>query len=76
MKDGESDEREAELQRILAGLTPREVKVLRERFGVTLENATLEDVGKQFEAVRQRIREIESKHRTPPPDGDDPNEAA
>ena len=75
MKDDDPGDREAELQRILAGLTPREAKVLRERFGATLDNFTLEDVGNQFEVVRQRIREIESNRRNPPPDGD-PEDAA
>ncbi len=48
---------------ILSGLTAREAKVLRERFGIDFENGhRLEEVErKQFNITRQRIREIEEK---------------
>lgn len=49
-------------QDILAGLTPREAKVLRMRFGIDMNtDHTLEEVGKQFEVTRERIRQIEAK---------------
>jgi RNA polymerase primary sigma factor len=47
---------------VLAGLTPREAKVLRMRFGIDMNtDHTLEDVGKQFDVTRERIRQIEAK---------------
>ena len=47
---------------ILDGLTPREAKVLRMRFGIEMtSDHTLEEVGKQFDVTRERIRQIESK---------------
>jgi len=47
---------------ILDGLTPREAKVLRMRFGIEMDNDhTLEEVGKQFDVTRERIRQIEAK---------------
>ena len=47
---------------ILDGLTPREAKVLRMRFGIEMTNDhTLEEVGKQFDVTRERIRQIEAK---------------
>lgn len=47
---------------VLAGLTPREAKVLRMRFGIDMNtNHTLEEVGKQFDVTRERIRQIEAK---------------
>jgi RNA polymerase primary sigma factor len=43
-------------------LTPREAKVLRMRFGVEMStDHTLEEVGKQFDVTRERIRQIEAK---------------
>ena len=49
-------------QDILAGLTPREAKVLRMRFGIDMNtDHTLEEVGKQFDVTRERIRQIEAK---------------
>ncbi len=49
-------------QEILAGLTPREAKVLRMRFGIEMNtDHTLEEVGKQFDVTRERIRQIEAK---------------
>jgi RNA polymerase primary sigma factor len=53
--------REATLD-VLAGLTPREAKVLRMRFGIDMNtDHTLEEVGKQFDVTRERIRQIEAK---------------
>jgi RNA polymerase primary sigma factor len=47
---------------VLAGLTPREAKVLRMRFGIDMTtDHTLEEVGKQFDVTRERIRQIEAK---------------
>jgi len=49
-------------RRILSGLTPREAKVLRMRFGIDMNtDHTLEEVGKQFDVTRERIRQIEAK---------------
>lgn len=49
-------------QEILAGLTGREAKVLRMRFGIDMNtDHTLEEVGKQFDVTRERIRQIEAK---------------
>jgi len=46
----------------LATLTPREAKVLRMRFGIEMDSdQTLEEVGKQFDVTRERIRQIEAK---------------
>jgi len=50
------------LKEALDGLSPREAKVLRMRFGLdTTTEFTLEEVGKQFEVTRERIRQIEAK---------------
>ncbi|MFV3308758.1 RNA polymerase sigma factor RpoD [Pseudomonas sp. NY15181] len=47
---------------VLAGLTAREAKVLRMRFGIDMNtDHTLEEVGKQFDVTRERIRQIEAK---------------
>ena len=49
-------------QEVLAGLTAREAKVLRTRFGIDMNtDHTLEEVGKQFDVTRERIRQIEAK---------------
>ncbi len=49
-------------QRVLEGLTAREAKVLRMRFGIDMNtDHTLEEVGKQFDVTRERIRQIEAK---------------
>ena len=49
-------------QEILSTLTPREAKVLRMRFGIDMNtDHTLEEVGKQFDVTRERIRQIEAK---------------
>jgi RNA polymerase primary sigma factor len=49
-------------QNVLSGLTPREAKVLRMRFGIDMNtDHTLEEVGKQFDVTRERIRQIEAK---------------
>ncbi|MDF1683170.1 MAG: RNA polymerase sigma factor RpoD [Legionellaceae bacterium] len=61
--DSATDEglREATLE-ILETLTPREAKVLRMRFGIEMNtDHTLEEVGKQFDVTRERIRQIEAK---------------
>ena len=48
--------------RVLASLTPREERVLRMRFGIGMNtDHTLEEVGKQFDVTRERIRQIEAK---------------
>jgi RNA polymerase primary sigma factor len=47
---------------VLGGLTPREAKVLRMRFGIGMNpDHTLEEVGQQFSVTRERIRQIEAK---------------
>ena len=47
---------------ILGSLTSREAKVLRMRFGIDMNtDHTLEEVGKQFDVTRERIRQIEAK---------------
>ena len=47
---------------ILDSLPPREAKVLRMRFGIEMStDHTLEEVGKQFDVTRERIRQIEAK---------------
>jgi RNA polymerase primary sigma factor len=49
-------------QQMLSGLTSREAKVLRMRFGIDMNtDHTLEEVGKQFDVTRERIRQIEAK---------------
>ena len=49
-------------QDILDSLTPREAKVLQMRFGIGMNtDHTLEEVGKQFDVTRERIRQIEAK---------------
>ncbi len=49
-------------QSVLTSLTPREAKVLRMRFGIDMNtDHTLEEVGKQFDVTRERIRQIEAK---------------
>ncbi len=58
-----------EIKKILETLTPRERKVLEERFGLNLKDddstksPTLEEVGRQFDITRERIRQIEEKAR-------------
>ena len=62
--DDEENEKDLtkNIKELLASLTPREAKVLRERFGVELkDNAEFEDIGNQFDITRERIREIERK---------------
>jgi len=47
---------------VLDSLTPREAKVMRMRFGIEMTNDhTLEEVGKQFDVTRERVRQIEAK---------------
>lgn len=57
-----SDNLKAATNDVLSGLTPREAKVLRMRFGIDMHtDHTLEEVGKQFDVTRERIRQIEAK---------------
>lgn len=50
------------VKEVLGSLTPREAKVLRMRFGIEMStDQTLEEVGKQFDVTRERIRQIEAK---------------
>ncbi|MEW6766289.1 MAG: RNA polymerase sigma factor RpoD [Pseudomonadota bacterium] len=50
------------VREVMASLTPREAKVLRMRFGIDMNtDHTLEEVGKQFDVTRERIRQIEAK---------------
>ncbi len=50
------------VKEVLDTLTPREAKVLRMRYGIEMSDAhTLEEVGKQFDVTRERIRQIEAK---------------
>ena len=52
----------AVVSELLDGLTPREAKVMRMRFGIDMSSDhTLEEVGKQFDVTRERIRQIEAK---------------
>jgi RNA polymerase primary sigma factor len=52
----------ATVRAALEELTPREAKVVRMRFGIDMaSDYTLEEVGKQFDVTRERIRQIESK---------------
>ena len=46
---------------ILLMLTPREERVIRRRFGIGVNDATLEDIGQDFSVTRDRIRQIEAK---------------
>ena len=53
---------ESAIEEILSTLSPREAKVLRMRFGIKMNtDHTLEEVGKQFDVTRERIRQIEAK---------------
>lgn len=57
-----SDSLKYAISQILDGLTEREAKVLRMRFGIDMNtDHTLEEVGKQFDVTRERIRQIEAK---------------
>lgn len=50
------------VKQVLDSLSPREAKVLRMRFGIEMQSDhTLEEVGKQFDVTRERIRQIETK---------------
>ncbi|MCD6047710.1 MAG: rpoD [Gammaproteobacteria bacterium] len=50
------------MQNVLGSLTPREAKVLKMRFGIDMNtDHTLEEVGRQFDVTRERIRQIEAK---------------
>ena len=53
---------EEQTRKVLATLTPREEQILRMRFGIDMNtDHTLEEVGKQFDVTRERIRQIEAK---------------
>ncbi len=57
-----SDALKDRMRELLASLTPREAQVLRMRFGIDMNtDHTLEEVGKQFDVTRERIRQIEAK---------------
>jgi len=57
-----SDALKDKMRDLLASLTPREAQVLRMRFGIDMNtDHTLEEVGKQFDVTRERIRQIEAK---------------
>jgi len=47
--------------KILLSLTPREERVIRRRFGIGVNDATLEEIGQNFSVTRDRIRQIEAK---------------
>lgn len=58
----DSEKSKAKIEEILKNLTAREAKVLRYRFGIDFKNsADLEEIGKQFDVTRERIRQIEAK---------------
>ena len=65
--DDEENEKDLakNMKELLASLTPREAKVLRERFGINLkDNQELEDIGDQFDISQEKIREVERKALT------------
>lgn len=62
LEEATSDGLTEATREVLAGLTAREAKVLRMRFGIDMNtDHTLEEVGKQFDVTRERIRQIEAK---------------
>ena len=72
-----SDNLSDKTREVLSNLTAREAKVLRMRFGIDLSNNhSLEEVGKQFEITRERIRAIEEKalRKLRKNDDDDPDD--
>jgi RNA polymerase sigma factor (sigma-70 family) len=48
------------MTKILLSLTPREERVIRRRFGIGVDDATLEEIGQDFSVTRDRIRQIEA----------------
>ena len=57
-----SESLKAVTEQVLSALSPREAKVLRMRFGIGMNtDHTLEEVGRQFDVTRERIRQIEAK---------------
>ena len=65
------------LKQALDQLTPRERKILKERFGVDVDTSlSLEEVEKQFEISRAKIRDIEKQMRERLAKDDDPDDAA
>lgn len=73
-----SNEKKASWKEFLASLTAREAKLIRERFGSDLsEDPDLEEIGRQFEVTRKRIREIEARAMRKRRSGNsDPDETA
>ena len=49
------------VKEVLLNLTPREERVIRRRFGIGVNDATLENIGQDFSLTRDRIRQIEAK---------------
>jgi RNA polymerase primary sigma factor len=73
-----ADDDDSEPRRTLKALSPREREILRKRFGIDIaEDASLEEVERQFKITRARIREIEERAKKKlTPGDDDPNAAA
>lgn len=64
-------------QEVLDGITAREAKILRERFGIELDkDSNLKEIAKQFDVTRERIRKIEEKALKKLHGGDDDPDAA
>lgn len=62
MSDDNENDPEDKIRSILRGLTVREAKILKERFGIELsQDVDLEEIGKLFDITRKRIHEIEQK---------------
>ena len=86
MANSDSDDKDFRnsTREILESLTPEEAKVLKMRFGIDMStDHTLEEVAKQFDITRERIREIEEKaarklrkKKEDPDKDDDPDDAA
>ena len=66
MSDDENEKDLAKnIKELLASLTPREAKVLRERFGVDFkDDSDLKEIGNQFDITREKIRKVERKALT------------
>ena len=65
-----------ELKKLLASMSPKEIKVLREKFGIDFANLSQVQVAQQFIATRQRIREVEQKALEKLRGGKGPDDAA
>ena len=60
--DNDKEKKLKTIRKLLSGLTPQEVEVLRKRFGVELEDhPEIKEIGNQFDLTRNRIKEIENK---------------